>query len=134
MTRVNRPYKSFRYGYVVAFADIRAEFDKTNQAYFKELQAELGDEFQRYIQHLQISGGSRAGTAGGPAEAVPLCTDNAELFSQQITALDDKQELYDLRKALETCKELSISCGYSAMRSWPAIYHGHPPCTAQRGQ
>ena len=33
-------------------------------------------------------------------------TDNAELFSQQITALDDKQELYDLRRALETCKEL----------------------------
>ena len=32
LTRVNRPYKSFRYGYVVDFADIRAEFDKTNKA------------------------------------------------------------------------------------------------------
>ena len=28
LTRVNRPYKNFRYGYVVDFADIRDEFDK----------------------------------------------------------------------------------------------------------
>ena len=33
-------------------------------------------------------------------------TDNAELFSQQITALDDKKELLDLRKLLDTYKEL----------------------------
>ena len=33
-------------------------------------------------------------------------TDNAELFSQQITALDDKQELLALRQALDTYKEL----------------------------
>lgn len=48
LTRVNRPYKNYRYGYVVDFADIRAEFDKTNKAYFDELQAELGDEFKQY--------------------------------------------------------------------------------------
>lgn len=36
LTRVNRPYKNYRYGYVVDFADIRAEFDKTNKAYFDE--------------------------------------------------------------------------------------------------
>lgn len=46
LTRVNRPYKTFRYGYVVDFADIRNEFDKTNKAYFEELQSELGDEFE----------------------------------------------------------------------------------------
>ena len=33
-------------------------------------------------------------------------TDNAELFSQQITALDDKSELLSLRQALDTYKEL----------------------------
>lgn len=48
LTRVNRPYKTFRYGYVVDFADIRNEFDKTNKAYFEELQSELGDEFEKY--------------------------------------------------------------------------------------
>ena len=46
LTRVNRPYKDFRYGYVVDFADIRKEFDATNKAYFEELQAELGDELE----------------------------------------------------------------------------------------
>ena len=48
MTRVNRPYKEFRYGYVVDFADIRKEFEKTNKDYFDELQLELGDEWQHY--------------------------------------------------------------------------------------
>ena len=40
LTRVNRPYRDFRYGYVVDFADIRKEFDATNKAYFEELQAD----------------------------------------------------------------------------------------------
>ena len=44
LTRVNRPYKDFRYGYVVDFADIRKEFDETNRRYFEELQGELGDD------------------------------------------------------------------------------------------
>ena len=48
LTRVNRPYKNFRYGYVVDFADIQSEFDKTNQAYFKELENEFGDETKNY--------------------------------------------------------------------------------------
>src|SRR3989338_850216 len=48
LTRVNRTYKDFRYGYVVDFADIRKEFDATNKAYFDELQAELGDELEHY--------------------------------------------------------------------------------------
>jgi type I restriction enzyme, R subunit len=48
LTRVNRPYRNFKYGYVVDFADIRKEFDKTNREYFEELQAELGDETANY--------------------------------------------------------------------------------------
>lgn len=48
LTRVNRPYKDYHYGYVVDFANIKDEFDKTNKAYFDELQSELGDEVQNY--------------------------------------------------------------------------------------
>lgn len=44
LIRLNRTYKGFSYGYVVDFADIEEEFEKTNQDYFKELQSELGDE------------------------------------------------------------------------------------------
>ncbi|XAM17915.1 hypothetical protein V3I05_09540 [Helicobacter mastomyrinus] len=48
LTRVNRPYKNFHYGYVVDFADIDKEFDKTNKAYWDELSNELDDEKETY--------------------------------------------------------------------------------------
>lgn len=48
LTRVNRTYKDFKYGFVVDFADISKEFDATNKAYFDELQSELGDEIEHY--------------------------------------------------------------------------------------
>lgn len=106
LTRVNRPYQSFRYGYVVDFADIRAEFDKTNRAYFEELQAELGDEFQRYRDIFKPQEEIEQDIQAIQDKLFMYATDNAELFSQQITALDDKQELLDLRQALDTYKEL----------------------------
>ena len=53
LTRVNRTYKDFRYGYVVDFADIQKEFDKTNRDYFNELQSELGDEIEHYSNLLK---------------------------------------------------------------------------------
>lgn len=37
ITRVNRPYKENRYGYIIDFADIKANFDQTNEAYMREL-------------------------------------------------------------------------------------------------
>ena len=106
LTRVNRPYKSFRYGYVVDFADIRAEFDKTNKAYFEELQAELGDEFERYRDIFMSQEEIEQALTAIQDKLFLYSTDNAELFSQQITALDDKQELLDLRKSLDSYKEL----------------------------
>ena len=107
LTRVNRPYKSFRYGYVVDFADIRAEFDKTNEAYFRELQAELGDEFERYRDIFKSQEEIEQDLQAIQDKLFMYATDNAELFSQQITALDDKQELIEIRRALDTYKELA---------------------------
>ena len=40
LTRVNRPYKDYQFGYVIDFADISKEFDKTNRAYLEELNQE----------------------------------------------------------------------------------------------
>lgn len=37
ITRVNRPYKENRYGYIIDFADIKQNFDETNEAYLREL-------------------------------------------------------------------------------------------------
>ena len=40
LTRVNRPYKDYLFGYVIDFADISKEFDSTNRAYLEELNQE----------------------------------------------------------------------------------------------
>lgn len=106
LTRVNRPYKTFRYGYVVDFADIRSEFDKTNKAYFEELQSELGDEFEKYRNIFKSQEEIEQDLKSIQDKLFLYATDNAELFSQQITALDDKDELLSLRQALDTYKEL----------------------------
>mgnify|MGYP004498794165 FL=1 len=106
LTRVNRPYKTFRYGYVVDFADIRNEFDKTNTAYFEELQSELGDEFEKYRNIFKSQEEIEQDLKSIQDKLFLYATDNAELFSQQITALDDKGELLSLRQALDTYKEL----------------------------
>lgn len=106
LTRVNRPYKTFRYGYVVDFADIRNEFDKTNKAYFEELQSELGDEFEKYRNIFKSQEEIEQDLRSIQDKLFLYATDNAELFSQQITALDDKSELLSLRQALDTYKEL----------------------------
>lgn len=106
LTRVNRPYKTFRYGYVVDFADIRNEFDKTNKAYFEELQSELGDEFEKYRNIFKSQEEIEQDLKSIQDKLFLYATENAELFSQQITALDDKGELLSLRQALDTYKEL----------------------------
>lgn len=106
LTRVNRPYKSYRYGYVVDFADIRAEFDKTNKAYFEELQAELGDEFKQYDSIFKSQEDIIADLEIVKEKLFLYDTDNAEVFSQQISAIDDKKGLMEIRHALELYKEL----------------------------
>ena len=106
LTRVNRPYKTFRYGYVVDFADIRNEFDKTNKAYFEELQSELGDEFEKYRNIFKSQEEIEQDLKNIQDKLFLYATDNAELFSQQVTALDDKSKLLSLRQALDTYKEL----------------------------
>ena len=41
LTRVNRPFNEFEYGYVIDFADIQKEFERTNRDYLKELEVNL---------------------------------------------------------------------------------------------
>lgn len=106
LTRVNRPYKSFRYGYVVDFADIREEFDKTNKAYFDELQLELGDAFKEYDNIFKGQDEIQKDLDYIAEKLFLYDTENAEIFSQQISELN-KGELIEVRKALELYKELA---------------------------
>lgn len=43
LARVNRPYKNMRYGYVVDFVDITAEYEDINRRYLEELRSDLED-------------------------------------------------------------------------------------------
>ena len=44
LARVNRPYKNMRYGHVVDFVDITAEYEDINRRYLEELRSDLEDE------------------------------------------------------------------------------------------
>lgn len=107
LTRVNRPYKNFRYGYVVDFADISAMFEKVNKAYFEELQAVLGDEMQAYSNLLKPKEEIEAEIADIKDKLFHYDLKNAEIFSQQITEIRDRETILDIKRALENAKSLS---------------------------
>ena len=106
LTRVNRPYGKQQFGYIVDFADIRAEFDKTNKAYFDELQSELGDAFEQYNNIFMSEEEIEQNLEAITEKLFLYDTTNVEVFSQQISVLDDKSELLEIRHALELYKEL----------------------------
>jgi type I restriction enzyme, R subunit len=106
LTRVNRPYKDLPVGYVVDFADIRSEFDKTNKAYFEELQNELGDAFGEYDTILMTSEEIQARIDEVRNILFDYRTENLEEFRVDIDAVSDKKKLIEVRKALESLKVL----------------------------
>jgi type I restriction enzyme R subunit len=106
LTRVNRPYKKYQYGYVVDFADISKAFDRTNKMYFDELQEELGDEMEMYSYLFKTEEEIQQEIKKIKETLFHYDTQNRELFSQQIEQITDKGELIRLIKALRTAKEL----------------------------
>ncbi len=106
LTRVNRPYKKYQYGYVVDFADISKAFDRTNQLYFQELQDELGDEMEMYSHLFKSENEIKEEIEQIKETLFHYNTENKEIFSQQIEQLNDKKKLLELIKALRTAKEL----------------------------
>ena len=91
LTRVNRPYGKMRYGYVVDFADIQAEFNKTNQAYLRELQEELGDDFSTYQKIFKSQEEIVDDLAFVKDKLFQFNTNNAEEFRKQIQTIEDKK-------------------------------------------
>jgi type I restriction enzyme R subunit len=106
LTRVNRPYKKFRYGYVVDFADITKEFDTTNKAYFEELQAELGDEMQSYSNLFKSKEDIEEEIKNIKEKLFHYDLRNAEVFSQQVSQIEDRMQVLELKKALEIAKNV----------------------------
>ena len=106
LTRVNRTYNDFRYGYVVDFADIRKEFDATNKAYFEELQAELGDELEHYSNLFKSPEEITREIEAIKDILFRFDTQNAEHFSQQISQIQDRATVQALKKALADARSL----------------------------
>lgn len=107
ITRVNRPYGDNRYGYVIDFADIKKNFDETNAAYLAELNRfndpdEVGDgnEIDILAQVMEDPAEliQRMQNARQTLFSYPL--DNAEEFSSEISTIEDKTILLELKKAL----------------------------------
>lgn len=106
LTRVNRPYKNFRYGFVVDFANIKAEFDKANKAYWDELQGELGDEMQYYSNLFKTQEEIEQDIKDIKETLWVFNTENAEIFQQEISKISDKKQLLAIKKALVNAREL----------------------------
>lgn len=111
LTRVNRPYKNMRYGFIIDFADIKENFDQTNEAYLQELNRynnpdEIGKDLPSTLTSVLVD----------PQQVIEqmekvqdilfdYTTNNAEEFSKEISTQTDKQQLLDLKKALETARD-----------------------------
>jgi len=106
LTRVNRTYKIHKYGYVVDFADIQKEFDKTNQDYFNELQSELGDEMQHYSNLFKKPEEIKKEIEEIKDTLFKFNTENATVFGEQISEINERTEIRQIAKALNNSKEL----------------------------
>lgn len=74
--------------------------------YFEELQTELGDEFKQYDNIFKTAEEIENDLEKINEKLFLFDTANAEIFSQQISGIEDKSELINLRNALELYKEL----------------------------
>ena len=70
------------------------------------MQAELGDAFRQYDNIFKTPEEIVSDLEAIKEKLFLYDTSNAEIFSQQISAVDDKKELLELRHALENYREL----------------------------
>jgi len=107
LTRVNRPYKNLKYGYVVDFANIEEEYEKTNQRYQKELDEEVGpndsDKYNKLFVTLEEAQ-KQVDDALTVLEKYEL--NNATIFSKQLNLITDLPTVNSIYKALETMQSI----------------------------
>ena len=112
ITRVNRPYKDNRYGFVIDFADIKQNFQDTNEEYLRELnrfndpdETGEGNETDTFQQILEDPEALIAQMREVRQALFEYSTDNAEEFSSEISTIEDKTELLKLKKALIAARD-----------------------------
>lgn len=112
ITRVNRPYKNNRYGYIIDIADIKKNFDETNEAYLQELNrfsdpTEVGDDniTDTFTQVIEDKDALIAQMMEVRQALFSFTTDNLEEFSSEISTIEDKEELLRLKKVLTAARD-----------------------------
>jgi len=113
LTRVNRTYEKFSYGYVVDFADIESEFKKTNEDYFKELESELGSEIDSFSNLFKSQQEVEQEMREIKDVLLHFNTENKEIFSEQITQINSRAEILKITQALNNAKSLYNLIRYS---------------------
>ncbi len=114
ITRVNRTYKKHTYGYIVDFADIKANFDQTNANYLKELNkfnnpkgtpdnqvpdtvTAIFEDPEKIIEMIDDA----------QDKLFEYTTENVESFVEQLNGIEDKKPLLELRNSLTTIRNLA---------------------------
>jgi type I restriction enzyme R subunit len=106
LTRVNRPYKNFKFGYIVDFADIRKEFEITNAAYFAELRDELGEEVANYSHLFLTKEEIEEAVEKIRSDLFMYNIENAEEFSKQVSAIQDKKTMRSIVSSLHSGRDI----------------------------
>ena len=102
LTRVNRPYKSLKFGCVVDFADIEQEYNKTNQNYRNELDNELGKDAVSTLDKLFITEEEARNQITKAIETLkPFDLQNATIFGKQLNQEDDVKCVIEIKSSLE---------------------------------
>lgn len=107
LTRVNRPYKDMKYGYVVDFANIEEEYSKTNKEYQEELEHEVGKDNIQNTDRLLVSmdeAKKRVDEAKKVLDNYEL--GNPEIFSRQLNLEDERNVVRTVLNSLEDMRSL----------------------------
>lgn len=114
ITRVNRPYKDMRYGFLIDFADIKRNFEETNEAYLQELNRfsdadEMGEDnaTDTFTQVIEDKEEILSQMKEIRQTLFHYSYNNAEEFSSEISTEEDKAVLLDLKHALTAAKNMA---------------------------
>lgn len=111
LTRVNRPYHDFKYGYVVDFVDIKENFEATNDRYLRELNrtADSEDDDNNEAPGNLIIEDKEAILSrlrDIKSTLFNYTCEDSESFREEIDEIENKETLYELRTTLNDAKAL----------------------------
>ncbi|MCP9306948.1 type I restriction endonuclease [Mesomycoplasma ovipneumoniae] len=117
LTRVNRPYEQNAYGYIIDFADIKKNFDDTNKAYLQELQkiSEPSEVESHNLLNSIIEDKDKLieNVKNASNKLFKYTINNLEIFDSEISEIDDKKLLIDLRNVLISARD-----SFNLVRTW----------------